>query len=154
MTTLKTVRAMALLAAGAAVATGALAGEAATQPSAAPGTASNAVPDALTVVRDRTTGELRAPTAAELEGMRVRAEAAAAVRQGGTAGAAPQQPLLRSHASGARSARLTADFANQSVAAKRADGSLDQTCVQGQDAAMKALTATPVAQRNAPAATE
>lgn len=154
MTTLKTARAMALLAAGAAIASGALAGEAAAQPSAASGTASAAVADALTVVRDRTTGELRAPTAAELEGMRVRAEATAAARLGGAAAAAPQQPLLRSHASGARSARMTADFASNSVAAKRADGTLDQTCAQGQDAAMKAVTAPPVAQRNAPAATE
>lgn len=119
---------------------------AATTPTTAP------TADALTVVRDRETGALRAPTAAEAANMQRRAEALQAARIGNATPAA--EPLLRTHAAGARSVRLTAEFASYSVVRKNADGTLDQSCVQGKDAAMQAMSPLPAAQRRAALETE
>lgn len=153
MNKFKTAQAAGLLAACSLLAAGAQACKECDDKAAA-ATTSAAAPagDALTVVRDKETGQLRAPTAAELSNMQRRAEALQSARVG--AAPAAQQPLLRSHASGARSARLTPDFSSYSVVRKNADGSLDQTCVQGHEAALKALAPIPVAQRSTTAETE
>jgi len=150
MNKLMTAQGAVLLTLGAALASPALAcPDCNTQSAAAPATQTA---DALTVVRDRETGMLRAPTAAEVQNLQRRAEALQAARIGAAAPVA--EPLLRTHASGARSARLTPEFASYSVVRKNADGTLDQSCVQGTDAAAKAMSPLPVAQRSTAAQTE
>ena len=150
MNKLMTAQGAVLLTIGAALAGPALACPDCNTKSATPSPTSTA--DALTVVRDRETGQLRAPTAAEVQNLQRRAEALQAAR----IGAAPPvaEPLLRTHASGARSARLTPEFASYSVARKNADGTLDQSCVQGTEAAVKAMSPLPAAHRSTAAETE
>jgi hypothetical protein len=108
----------------------------ATTPAALPGA------DALAVVRDKETGHLRAPNADEAAAMGQKAQqrrlAAESARVGGRAADAAT-PLLRAHASGARSVRLTADFSSYAVVVRQADGSLAQRCTDGAEAAIDAL---------------
>jgi len=89
-------------------------------------------PQALTVVRDAETGALRAPVASEAAALQTKPRTAVVKT-------AAKQPLLRSYASGAHSAKLPSELASYSVAVRRADGSLDSDCVQGEDAAAKAI---------------
>lgn len=95
----------------------------------------------MTVVRDAETGQLRAPTAAEISALQLRAARTSTLRTGPTA--TTQQKF---HASGARGVRLTDAFMSQSVAVRRADGTVDATCVHTQDAADAALRAPVTAQ--------
>ena len=89
----------------------------------------------MTVVRDAETGKLRAPTAAEISALQLRAARSTSARAGTPA--ATQQKF---HASGARGVRLTDEFMSQSVAVRRADGSIDASCVHTQDAVAAAET--------------
>lgn len=90
----------------------------------------------LTVVRDAETGLLRAPTAAELGAMQLRAAKSQSVR------AAPAVPLQKFHISGARGARLTDDFTSHVIAVRKADGSVEEQCFPTKEAAQAALNPT------------
>lgn len=92
--------------------------------------------DQMTVVRDAETGQLRAPTTAEIDALQLKAGRNTSLRAGPAATA-----LQKFHRSGARGLRLTDEFMSQSVAVRRADGTLDQNCVHSKDAADAALRA-------------
>jgi hypothetical protein len=91
---------------------------------------------ALTVVRDADTGELRAATGAEQAALQ--AKAAANSRMARSAAKPVQQKF---HASGARGVRLTDDFISTSVAVRKADGSIEKQCFDSHGAAAGAATA-------------
>jgi hypothetical protein len=89
--------------------------------------------DNLAVVRDATTGELRAPTAEEAQALNTPSRSASS--KGG-----PAQPLIRRHADGASSVRMTDEFATYAVAVRKANGSLQTQCFDSKDAAAAALS--------------
>lgn len=82
----------------------------------------------LSVARDADTGALRAPTAAEA----AKLQALSARKAAGRVAVAP---LARSHVGGARSVRLTDEFATYSVAVRKAGGAVGTQCVDSQDRA-------------------
>lgn len=67
------------------------------------------------IVRDATTGELRAPTADEARALQPKQARGAAIAA---------QPLLKANASGAKGVRLTDEFMSYVVMVRRADGTL------------------------------
>lgn len=73
--------------------------------------------DAQTVARDATTGRLRAATPEE-------AQALAAAKARTMARVASPRTLPKTHATGARGARLTDEFLTSSVAVRQPDGTL------------------------------
>jgi hypothetical protein len=85
----------------------------------------------MVVVRDAQTGQLRAPTAAELRAL--------APAPGSAALLAPSQPALVTHPDGARQVRLGERGLVYSVVTRGADGKLHDQCVQGAAAADKAV---------------
>ena len=85
----------------------------------------------MVVVRDAQTGQLRAPTAAE---MRALAPPSAAARM-----SAPSQPAMVTHPGGSRHVRLGERGLVYSVVKRGADGKLDEQCVHGAVAAEKAI---------------
>jgi hypothetical protein len=96
--------------------------------------------DNLTVVRDPQTGQLRAPTAAELAtlqaaGPRVRSLHAPVV----------QRPLAKFHHSGAHGARMTDAFATAEVVVRKPDGTLESQCVDIHAADSTTATQHPLA---------
>lgn len=93
--------------------------------------------DAMTVVRDATTGKLRAPTADEQTAMQA-AHAKHALR------ASPKATQQKVHASGARGARLTDDFASSEVAVRQPDGTVAMQCFDDHDAATQAVATAHV----------
>ena len=108
--------------------------------------------DGMTVVRDATTGELRAPTAQEHAALQQKAQAKAAVSR-----VAKQVPLQKYHPNGARGVRVTEEFTSSVVAVRNADGSIGKQCVEGEGSehaahAHAAAPASPAAASAAPAA--
>lgn len=97
--------------------------------------------DRLVVIRDAETGQLRVPTAAELEALGARTNRLAEVRIGATAA-----PLQKAHANGARGARLTDEFMSYAVVTRAADGSLVKQCVEGAHNAPAATRTTSSSQ--------
>jgi hypothetical protein len=91
--------------------------------------------DSMTVVRDADTGKLRAPTAAEVEALQLKAARTTNLRTG------PATTLQKFHASGARGVRLTDEFMSYAVAVRHADGSIHENCLHTQEAADAALRA-------------
>ena len=89
------------------------------------------------VVRDATSGELRAATAEEAQALREQ-------HAKGRLRIAPQATLARYHYSGARGARLTDEFMNYSVVVRQPDGSLKEFCFQSREAAEAAVKVSPV----------
>jgi len=89
------------------------------------------------VVRDSSTGQLRAASPDEAATLR-------AQHANGRLRLAPQSTLPRVHSSGARGARLTDEFMSYSVVVRQPDGSLKEFCFQSREAAEAALNA-PVA---------
>ena len=86
--------------------------------------------EGMTVVRDATSGELRAPTAAEAASLQ---QAAAAKTQ---ASRIARQPTLQKyHPNGARGVRLTDEFTSSVIAVRNPDGSIGKQCVEGEGAA-------------------
>lgn len=79
--------------------------------------------NALTVVRDAATGQLRAPTADEQAALQSGAQAR-------SLRVAPAVPLQKFHASGAQGVRLTRDFMSTSVAVRGSDGKLATQCTE------------------------
>ncbi|AKU23363.1 post-PEP-CTERM-1 domain-containing protein [Massilia sp. NR 4-1] len=92
--------------------------------------------DALTVVRDPVTGELRAATGEEQAALQQKANAGKRLRQS----AAPQAQQ-KFHASGARGARVTDEFLSSSVVTRLPDGSMQKQCFDSHDAADSAAQA-------------
>jgi hypothetical protein len=97
---------------------------------------------AMRVVRDPVTGQLRAPT--EDEAREMAAPAASAARAGARllqrqTPAAAQQPLLRSHAGGASSMRMTDEMTSQVVAVRRPSGAIAAQCHDNHATAQEAL---------------
>jgi len=84
----------------------------------------------LTVVRDAETGRLRAPTPTEMRALQ---------RTGPAALAAPAQPPMVTGPDGRRHVELGERGLVYSVVKRGPDGKLDQQCVQGADAAGRAL---------------
>jgi hypothetical protein len=99
---------------------------------ALPSTAAAQEQSGMVVVRDAQTGQLRAPTAAEIRAL---APPGAAAMQ------APSQPALVIHPSGARQVHLGERGLVYSVVTRGADGKLHDQCVQGAAAADKAVHA-------------
>lgn len=73
--------------------------------------------DAQTVARDASTGRLRAATPEEVQAL-------AASKARATARFAAPRTLPKTHATGARGARLTDEFLTSSVAVRQPDGTL------------------------------
>ena len=92
--------------------------------------------DSLSVVRDATTGELRAPTAEEAQAL------SGASSTSGRASAAERstQPLLRSHAGGAASVRMTDASLTYAVGVRKANGSVQSQCFDSKDSAAAAVS--------------
>jgi hypothetical protein len=87
------------------------------------------------VVRDATTGRLRAPTQDEA---RAHAEHAARTREQARATGpqnGAQQALVRQHRGGAQSVRMTDEMVSHVVAVRRAGGPVEAHCVPNQAAA-------------------
>jgi hypothetical protein len=84
----------------------------------------------LTVVRDAETGRLRAPTPTELRALQ---------SQGPAALAPPSNPTMITGADGRRHVQLGERGLVYSMVTRGPDGKLDQHCVQGADAAGRAL---------------
>ncbi len=111
----------------------------------APAADAAATPDAQIVVRDATTGTLRAATPDEARAL--------ATQRGRTAMAAPNAApklLQRAHASGARGVRLTDEFMSHSVVVRQADGTLAEHCFDNREAADQAVhaAALPASNKN------
>lgn len=120
--TLRTATATLALLAAAALPLGATAQTAAPEAPAA---------DALTVVRDAETGQLRAPTAEEAAALNQKAGAGNARRLR----SAPPPPLQKFHSSGAQGVRLTDEMASAAVMVRAPDGKLAAQCVDSHEAA-------------------
>ncbi|HWH82984.1 MAG TPA: hypothetical protein VNU71_12195 [Burkholderiaceae bacterium] len=84
----------------------------------------------MTVTKDPQTGQLRAPTAQEMEALRAKENAAQAKTHGKA-----QTLVEHHHANGAVSVMLDESFMNYSVVTRNADGSLSEQCVVGSNAA-------------------
>ena len=109
------------------------------EPSGAPH--ANTAQSGMVVVRDAQTGQLRAPTAAEMRALAPASTASAAM-------AAPSQPTVVTHPGGSKQVKLGERSLVYSVVTRDADGKLHDQCVQGAAAADKALHAPASAQRN------
>lgn len=94
--------------------------------------------DNLMVVRDAVTGEMRAPTAEEAQALLAPSNRAASSK--GT-----PQPLIRRHADGASSVRMTDESATYAVAVRKANGSVQSQCFDSKDAATAALAMSSAA---------
>lgn len=97
---------------------------------AAPQATAGSATQGLTVVRDAESGELRAPTSAERQALHAATPAGAA---------RPSQPTVVTGSDGRLNARLGESRLVYSVVTRGPDGKLDQTCVQGADAAERAV---------------
>ena len=89
--------------------------------------------DGLRIAKDPVTGELRAPTAEENKAL----DALQAKRSGLSTARAAGTPTLHVHKPGAKfqGARMPDDLMSYSMVAVRADGSLEEVCVDGSHAA-------------------
>lgn len=99
--------------------------------------------EALTVVRDAETGQLRHASASEMNALKAQSTRALARM-------APKATQQKTHGSGARGARLTDEFMSTSVAVRNPDGSIGMQCFDSHGAASDAAssghvhTITPV----------
>jgi hypothetical protein len=111
---------------------------------AAPAQDGPAGSDGMVVVRDPQTGKMRAPTPAELQALRAKtAQAGAALA------AAPRAATLAPRSDGSRGVRLGDKTMVYEVVTRGADGKLSSQCVEGADAAQKALANPPAATSDA-----
>jgi hypothetical protein len=108
---------------------------------AMPSTAVAQEQQGMVVVRDAQTGQLRAPTPAEMRAL------VPATRSSSMS--APAQPALVTHPDGRRQVRLGERGMVYSVVTRGADGKLSGQCVQGKAAAEKALGASADASTSA-----
>jgi hypothetical protein len=96
--------------------------------------------DGLVAVRDRETGQLRAPTPEEMKAL-------APLPTAGASAKAPLSSLVVTMPNGARTLRLGDRGQVYSVVSRAPDGKLTEQCVQGEQAAAKAL-AQPATSRH------
>ncbi len=89
--------------------------------------------DAMTVVIDAETGLLRAPTASEVIQMNAKSAKKNALR-GATVG-----PQTFKYANGMQRVRMTDESMSYSMAVIKADGSLEEACIEGKDAAQATM---------------
>lgn len=104
----------------------------------------------MRAARDAKTGQLRAPTAEESKALDAAAKLRAAkgnARVGMVSGKLDPQPIK--HADGTVEQELDESTMSYSVARRNADGSIEMVCVQGKDAATKALKTPQFAGRPA-----
>jgi hypothetical protein len=87
----------------------------------------------MVVARDPQTGQLRAPTAAELKALRQQGEASMMGK------AAVEAPTAVTRTDGVRQVRLGERGMVYSVVTRDADGKLVRKCVQGEQAAQEAI---------------
>lgn len=90
--------------------------------------------ESLTVVKDPETGKLRAPTAAEAAALQAQAASVKAMMR-----VAPQKPLAKISRSGLRGFRVTDEMMSQSVAVRKADGSIERQCFDAHGAGAEAV---------------
>lgn len=98
--------------------------------------------DGMVVVRDAQTGQLRAPTADEMTAL-------TQTRSGAIKAQPPLSSLVVQNPNGSRSLRMGERGLVYSVVTRGADGKLEEQCLQGEQAAAKAL-AQPVRQNKEP----
>lgn len=91
-----------------------------------PASAAGQAQEGMVAVRDPQTGQLRAPTPAEMKALRPLPKPALA---------APQKPAVVVHADGTRHALIGEKGMVYSVVTRDADGKLARQCVQGEAAA-------------------
>lgn len=92
--------------------------------------------DSQVVVRDASSGKLRAATPQETQALLKAAPHANALRAGARA-----KPMQIRHWTGARGVRLTDDFLSHSIVVKQPDGSLAEACIEGKADAEAAVRA-------------
>ena len=90
--------------------------------------------EALTVVKDAETGQLRAPTAAEAAAMQAQSSAAKSRSR-----VAPQQVLSKTSTTGIRGFRVTDEAMSMSVAVRKPDGSIERQCFDSHGAGAAAV---------------
>jgi hypothetical protein len=88
--------------------------------------------EGMVVVRDPQTGQMRAPTAQEMQALHPLPKASLRAQ-------APLSSLVVTKPNGSRALRLGERGLVYSVVRRAPDGSLAEQCVQGQEAASKAL---------------
>lgn len=116
------------------------------KPEAAPESPTPREAPRVVVAVDPATGELRAPTAAEVEGLR------AGARKGLSATVPPTR--VETLSDGRVRARLGPEYFRFSVAGVRPDGTLSSECVAGEKAGAAVKTAGPATSAAKPAAEE
>lgn len=108
----------------------------------------------MRAARDAKTGQVRAPTAEESKTLDAAAaklrSAKGSARVGMASGKLDPQPIT--HADGTVEQELDASTMSYSVARRNADGTLERVCVQGNEAAAKAMKAPLFAGRPGPGA--
>ena len=111
-----------------------------------------AAPEAgMRAARDAQTGQVRAPTAEEsktLDAAATKLRAAKGDRRVGMA-SGTLNPQALTHADGTVEQELDESTLSYSVARRNADGTVEMVCVQGKDAASKAMKAPQFASRPA-----
>ena len=111
-----------------------------------------AAPEAgMRAARDAQTGQVRAPTAEEsktLDAAAAKLRAAKGDRRVGMA-SGTLNPQALTHADGTVEQELDESTLSYSVARRNADGTVEMVCVQGKDAASKAMKAPQFASRPA-----
>jgi hypothetical protein len=108
------------------------------------GSAFAAGQEGQTVAKDKLTGKLRNPTAAEAKQLNeLRAADRAAQKAARQAAGLPAAGVARLQSNGVVAAYVDEESVSYSVMRRTADGKLEADCVQGETAAKAALT-TPV----------
>lgn len=91
--------------------------------------------EGMVVVRDPQTGQIRKPTADEMQALRAATPPSAAVTAGQAA-----QPSVVTRPNGTRGLRVGESHLVYDVVTRGADGKLSSQCVQGEAAAQQALS--------------
>ena len=111
-----------------------------------------AAPEAgMRAARDAETGQLRAPTAEESKALDAAAAKVRAAKGNARVGMASGtlNPQALTHADGTVEQELDESTLSYSVARRNVDGTVEMVCVQGKDAASKAMKAPQFASRPA-----
>lgn len=105
----------------------------------------------MRAARDAKTGQVRAPTAEESKTLDAAAAKLRAAKGNARVGMASGKlnPQEVTHADGAVEQELDESTLSYTVARRNADGTIEMVCVQGKDAATKALKAPQFASRPA-----
>ncbi len=112
-------------------------------------TAAGEGPDAHVVVRDATTGRLRAATSEEAQEHAARAASERAARARSGTSHASAGALVRHHANGAKSVRMTDEMVSQVVAVRRGTGAAEAFCMPDKASAQATVAFTAPSARSA-----